>query len=168
MATLAAILDRFTFTRGAAQAPAKVAMADDFMVRPFANESLYCFVKKIDNSGVVREADPRVGRACWKVIGTGVVTTLVLLCTMLPSVLGLLSGYQLQNLKDERRRLEVSIAKAELEESRLLSPEQLDKVARAHNYAAPEPGRMVYLDNRDTTGNRLAQNTSQPAAVTVR
>ena len=153
MATLAAIFDRFTLARGAADT------ADDFLVRPMANENLYYFVKKIDNSGVVREADPRAGRACWKVIGTGVVTTLALLCLMLPSVLGLLAGYQLQTLRDERRALETKIAQAELEESRLLSPEQLDKVAKAHNYAEPATGRMVYLD-RDTSGNRLARNNA--------
>ena len=160
MATLAAIFDRFTLARGAAQAPARVRdTAEDFIVRPIANESLYYFVKKIDNSGVVREADPRAGRACLKAIGAGVVTTLALLCVMLPSVLGLLSGYQLQSLRDERQKLETAIATAELEESRLLSPEQLDKVAKERNYAAPAPGRMVYLDNKD--GNRLARNTDR-------
>ena len=77
--------------------------ADDFLVRPLANEILYCFVKKIDNSGVVREDDPRAGQACWKVIGAGVASTLALLVLMLPSVLGLLSGYQCQTLRDERQ-----------------------------------------------------------------
>ena len=165
MATLAAIFDRFTLTRSAAHTPAQVDTADDFLVRPFANEQLYCFVKAIDNSGVVREADPRAGRACWKVIGTGMVTTLALLCLMLPSVLGLLSGYQLQSLRDERRDLETKIARSELEESRLLSPEQLDRIAKARDYAAPAPGHMVYLDNRDVNGNRLAKNAEQSAAV---
>jgi hypothetical protein len=165
MATLAAILDRLILPRVAAQAPARVhETADDFMVRPLANENLYCFVKKIDNSGVVREADPRAGRACWKVIATGVVSTLMLLCLMLPSVLGLLSGYQLQSLRDERQKLQTAISAAELEESRLLSPEQLDKVAKARDYAAPAAGRMVVLD----TGNRLAKNAGPSEAVAAR
>ncbi|HTP88106.1 MAG TPA: hypothetical protein VMJ34_14220 [Bryobacteraceae bacterium] len=165
MATLAAIFDRLTLARSAAQTPARVDTADDFLVRPFANEHLYCFVKAIDNSGVVREADPRAGRACWKVIGTGMITTVVLLCLMLPSVLGLLAGYQLQSLRDERRDLETRIARAELEESRLLSPEQLDKIAKERDYAAPTPGHMVYLDNRDVSPNRLAKNAVSPATV---
>jgi hypothetical protein len=165
MATLAAIFDRFTLARSAA--PAQVRdTANDFVVRPIANENLYYFVKKIDNSGVVREADPRAGRACWKVIGTGVASTLALLCMLLPSVLGLLSGYQLQALRDEQQKLETAISAAELEESRLLSPEQLEKVAKEHNYAAPAPGRMVFLDNRD--GNRLARNGNSSLTVAAR
>jgi hypothetical protein len=167
MATLAAIFDRFTLARSAAQTPAHVRdTADDFMVRPIANENLYYYVKKIDNSGVVREADPRAGRACWKAIATGVASTLALLVMLLPSVFGLLSGYQVQSLREERQKLETAISAAELEESRLLSPEQLDKVAKEHNYAAPAPGRMVYLDNRD--GNRLAQNGDRPSTVAAR
>ena len=167
MATLAAIFDRLTLARSAVEVPARVRdTADDFLVRPIANENLYHFVKKIDNSGVVREDDPRAGRACWKVIGTGVVSTLALLCLMLPSVLGLLSGYQLQTLRDERQKLETAIAAAELEESRLLSPEQLDKVAKQHDYAAPAPGRMVFLDNKD--GSRLARNGERSVTVAAR
>ena len=159
MATLATLLDRLTLPRGAAQAATQVRdTADDFLVRPLANESLYCFVKKIDNSGVVREDDPRAGRACWKVIGAGVASTLALLVLMLPSVLGLLSGYQLQTLRDERQKLQTAIAVEQLEESRLLSPGNLDKVAKERDYTAPAPGRMVFLDNRD--GSRLAQNAA--------
>lgn len=165
MATLAAILDRLTLPRAVAQAPVRVhETADDFLVRPLANENLYCFVKRIDNSGVVREADPRAGRACWKVIATGVVSTMALLCMMLPSVLGLLSGYQLQALRDERQKLETAISAAQLEESRMLSPEQLDKVAKERDYAAPAAGRMVLLD----TGNRLAKNTAPSVTVAAR
>ena len=162
MATLAAILDRLTLPRAVAQAPARVhEAADPFIVRPLANENLYCFVKKIDNSGVVREADPRAGRTCWKVIGTGVISTMVLLGLMLPSVLGLLSGYQVQALRDERQKLETAISAAELEESRLLSPEQLDRIARERNYTAPPAGRMIVLD----TSNRLAQNAAPATTV---
>jgi hypothetical protein len=167
MATLAAILDRITLPRGAVQIPVRVRdTPDDFLVRPFANENLFHFVKRIDNTGVVREGDPAAGRACWKVIGAGVVTTLALLCLMLPSVFGLLSGYQLQTLRAERQKLETAIAAAELEESRLLSPEQLDKVAKQHDYAAPAPGQMVSLDGKD--GSRLARNGDRSLTVAAR
>jgi len=167
MATLAAIFDRLTLARNAVQAPARARdIADDFLVRPLANENLYHFTKKIDNSGVVREHDPRAGRACWKVIGTGVASAMVVLGLMLPSVIGFLSGYQLQTLRDEKQKLETAISATELEESRMLSPAQLDKVAKARDYAAPAPGRMVYLDNRD--GNRFARNGVRPTTVAAR
>jgi len=162
MATLAGFFDRFPFARSAVQAPAMSRDTTGFLIRPIANEDIYHFVKRIDNTHVVRDADPRAGRACWKVIGTGVASTVALMVLLLPSVFSLLAGYQIQTLRSERQQLQIAIATAELEESRLLSPAALDKVARERNYVAPAPDRMVYLDgNRD--GSRLARNLGQAA-----
>jgi hypothetical protein len=165
MATLATLFDKFTLARSAAPVPVR-DIEDDFRVRPFANEGLYYFVKAIDNSGVVRQDDPRARQACWKAIGAGVVTAMVLLCLTLPNVLGVLWGYQLQALRDERQTLETKIAAAKLDETRMLGPAQLDKVAQEHEFAAPAAGRMVYLDNRD--GSHLAKNVDGSATVAAR
>jgi len=164
MATLAAIFDRFPFARTAVQAPAVSRDTTGYLIRPIANEDIYHFVKRIDNSRVVRDADPRAGRACWKVIGTGLAGTVVLMILMLPSVFSLLAGYQLQALRSERQKLQTAIATQELQESRLLSPEALYKVATEKNYVAPTADKMVYLEgNRD--GSRLAQNLRQNAEL---
>ena len=160
MATLATFFDRFSLARTAVQAPPVSRDTTGFLIRPIANEDIYHFVKRIDNTRVVRDADPRAGRACWKVIGAGVASTVVLMVLLLPSVFSLLAGYQMQALRTERQKLQTAIATAELEESRLLSPEALDKVARERNYVAPAPDKMVYLDgNKD--GSRLARNLGQ-------
>ena len=39
-------------------------------LRSFANEDIYFFVKRIDNTRVVREADPEARKACWQLIGS--------------------------------------------------------------------------------------------------
>ena len=164
MATLAAIFDKFTLAWGAAPMPARTReTADDSLIRAIPNETIYHFVKRIDNSMVEREPDPGVGRTCWKVIGTGVAGTIVLVCLLLPSVYGLLAGYQLQTLRQEKRQLEISQAALTLEETRLLSPEELDKVARKEQFTNPAPGRLVYLESGD--GSRLARNNAAPAAA---
>ena len=164
MATLAAFFDRFPFARTAVQTPPVSRDTTGFLIRPIANEDIYHFIKRIDNTRVVRDADPRAGRACWKVIGAGVASTVVLMVLLLPSVFSLLAGYQIQTLRSERQQLQVAIATAELQESRLLSPEALDKVARERNYLAPAPDKMVYLDgNKD--GSRLARNLGRTAEL---
>ena len=85
---------------------------------------------------------------------------------MLPSVLGLLSGYQLQNPARRAAEAADGYFSGGTTESRLLSPENLDKIAKARDYSAPAAGRMVYLDNRD--GNRLARNGEPSATVAAR
>jgi len=167
MATLAGFFDRFPFARTAVQALAVSRDTTGLLIRPIATEDIYHFVKRIDNTHVVRDTDPRAGRACWKVIGAGVASTVLLMVLMLPSVFSLLAGYQIQTLRNERQKLQAAIATAELQETRLLSPEALDKVAKERNYVAPAPDKMVYLDgNKD--GSRLARNLSQAAELPQR
>ena len=158
MATLATIFDKLTLARTADRTPARASeTADDFVIRAVANEDVYFFIKQIDNSMVVREADPASGRACWNVIGAGVAATLVLMCIMAPSVYGLLAGYQLEALRHEKQQLETQRAALELQETRLLSPARLDELARSQQFVDPTPDRIVYLEGRD--GSRLAKNT---------
>ena len=59
MATLANIFNRFTVA-GAAEADNSRAAAasEDYRLRALPNEDVYFFVKRIDNSRVIRQADP--------------------------------------------------------------------------------------------------------------
>ncbi len=164
MATLATIFDKLTLARSADPSPVRVReTADDFLIRAIANEDVYIFVKKIDNSMVVREADPAARRTCWKVIGAGVISTVALMCILAPSLYGLLAGYRLEALRHERQQLETSRAALELQETRLLSPERLDELARRQQFVDPSPDRIVYLEGKD--GSRLAKNTAPQATA---
>ena len=59
MATLATVLDKL-FENGMNSAiPAAHAPEASAPVRPFANEDIFFHVKRIDNSRVVRAADPQ-------------------------------------------------------------------------------------------------------------
>src|SRR5215475_5363259 len=82
-----------------------VAKDTSCRVRAFANEDILFYLKHIDNSRVVREADPAAPRRCWKVIGTVVGAAVLLIGVLMPSAYGLLAGYQIQSLKRESERL---------------------------------------------------------------
>jgi hypothetical protein len=163
MATLATVYSRF-FTGGASRSTAStpagsLRMSAAAPVRAFPNEDIYFFVKRIDNSRVVRQADPQAGGVCWKMIGSVGAAALLLIGVLLPSAYGLLAGYQIQSLKEESKRLAAQQASLELQEAKLVSPERMEQLARIQQFIDPEPQRVVYLDSKD--GSSLALNKKQ-------
>src|SRR5277367_1652189 len=97
MATLATIFDRFFTAREAGQAVPRTHEDDEpNRLRYFPNEDVYFFVKKIDNTRVVRESDPAARTTCWRVIGSCVSAAVLLIAVFLPSLYGLIAGYQLE------------------------------------------------------------------------
>jgi hypothetical protein len=148
MATLATILDRFTTprdTEGAAR-PRMLESEDRFLVPSFPNEDVYLYVKHIDNSRVLREADPAARQVCWKLIGSSLAFAVVVIALLLPSLNRLMAGYKLEALRQERQRLELDRASLELAETKLLSPARLEELARIQRFVDPAPEAVVYLD----------------------
>lgn len=130
--------------------------ADVFSRVPaFANEDIYFFVKRIDNAGVVRTADPKARGICWKLIGSSVTAAILLVAVLLPGAYGLLAGYQIQSLRQEGQRLGAEESSLELEEAQLLSPARMEELARLQQFIDPPSQKVVYLDSR---GGSLAMN----------
>jgi len=127
-------------------------------VRNFANDDIYFHVKRMDNSRVVRQADPKTGGVCWRMIGSAAAAALLLIGVLLPSAYGLLAGYQIQALKEESKRLATEQASLELEEAKLLSPERMEQLAREQQFVDPDPQKVIYLDA--THGAAVAMNQS--------
>ncbi len=116
-------------------------------VRAFPNEDIYFFVKQIDNSGMRREADPRAGGTCWRLIGSVVAAVVLLVCVLLPSAYSLLAGYEMQALRKEGQRLATEQASLELEEAQLVSPARMEELAREQQFIDPPSQKVVYLEN---------------------
>jgi hypothetical protein len=159
MATLATVLDKL-FENGMndGAAPAHIAGASA-PVRPFANEDIFFHVKRIDNSRVVRAADPQAREACWKLIGSVVAAAVLLIAVLLPGAYGLLAGYQIQTLRQEAGRLVNERASLELQEAKLLSPDRMEELARMQQFTDPAPQKVVYLDGQADA--QVAQNAGQ-------
>jgi cell division protein FtsL len=124
------------------------AERDPYLLRNLPHDDVIFWGKKIDNSHLVRQTDPRGGRPCWNVIATAGVILALLLGVLAPSVANRVAGYQLealrveaQNLADERRTLE-------LQEAQLLSPARLQQLAQKQNLATPTPNQVSRLETK--------------------
>ena len=151
MATLANIFDRFNTPdpRHAESRRLRVLEPEDpFEVPLFPNEDVYFHVKYIANAAVPRETDPVSRKKCWKMIGYAFLAATLAISLLLPNLYRLMAGYQMEALRQERQRLELGRAALELKESRLLSPEHLEDLARTQRFIDPAPDSVVYLDNK--------------------
>lgn len=161
MATLATVYSKL-FTAGAERSAAATRKAApgreaSIPVRVFPNEDIYFFVKRIDNSRLVRQADPRARGDCWKMIGSAGIAAMLLIGVLLPSAYGLLAGYQIQSLKEEAKHLAAEQASLELQEAKLLSPARMEELARIQQFVDPEAQKVVYLDSKN--GSAVAMNS---------
>jgi cell division protein FtsL len=160
MASLAAVYNRFLGAKATVETAASDVDPDNrrFVVRALPNEQIYLFRKDIDNSRVVREADPQARGAAWRLIVSGGITVALLIGVLLPGAYSKIAGYRIQALKAEQHRLVAERSALELEEARLLSPERLAELARAQQFVDPAPQKVVYLDAH---GGSLALNVKQ-------
>jgi hypothetical protein len=159
MASLATVYSRVTGSAARSEGFARITSPKIKCapVRAFPNEDIYFFVKRIDNSRVVRQADPQAGGVCWKMIGSVGAAALLLIAVLLPSAYGLLAGYQIQSLREESKRLASEQASLELQEAKLVSPERMEQLARMQQFIDPEPQKVVYLDSKDGSSYALNQ-----------
>jgi hypothetical protein len=117
-------------------------------LRAFANEDILFYVKRIDNSGVVRQADPNSRARCLRMAGSVFGAAVLLIFVLLPSAYGLLAGYRIQSLREDAARLGAARASLELQETQLLSPARMEELARQQQFVDPAPQNVVYLDEK--------------------
>lgn len=150
MATLANILDGLVAQEAEAASSGRAqAGADEFRLRELPNERIHLFVKRIDNSRVVREADPAGRTICWKFIGGATLTVLLLVAVLLPSAYGTLAGFQLESLRRQQAQMEADLRLLEVEEARALSPARMEELARMQEFIDPAPGALVHLGAKE-------------------
>jgi hypothetical protein len=121
---------------------------DPFRLRTLPHEHLFLYHKRIDNSRLVREADPKSRGACWSAIGAASVLAVLLTSAFAPSVATTIAGYKLEALRVEERRLLEEHRGLELQEAELLSPARLDQLARQNNLVAPSSGQVFHLEGK--------------------
>jgi hypothetical protein len=119
---------------------------DPFQLRALPQEDVFFHCKKIDNSRLVRAADPQARGACWSAIGAAGVLLAVLTSVLVPSVASTLAGYKLEALRVEERQLLDEKRTLEVVEAGLLSPQRLETLAQGQNLIAPIPGQVVRLN----------------------
>jgi cell division protein FtsL len=155
MATLPAFFKRTEAPEAPQHAPETTrvprarAERDPYALRALPHEDILLWCKKIDNSRLVREADPQSRGACWSVIGAACVVLLIVTSASVPYVGYTLAGYKLETLRSEERRLLEERRNLDLQEAALTSPARLDEIARQKHMVPPASGQVVRLDRKD-------------------
>jgi cell division protein FtsL len=146
MATLATTIQR-KFEGGSSE-PLRTGAerANPYQLRSLPNEDIFFHVKRIDNSRLVREADPRARAECWSTIGAVCAVAAVLITSLVPSVAGITAGYQIQALKQERQRLVDERRGLDVQEAALSGQQRLEQLARDNNMVNPKPEQIVHLN----------------------
>src|SRR2546421_1303071 len=156
MASLASFVNRFVGISELAEVrPAVWTRADSCRLRPIANEDVFLFVKRIDNSAVVRAIDPLARRARSRSVATGFIAAMLVIAGLVPAAYNTMAGFTVQNLEQERNKLKQERAALELDEAKLLSPARLEQLAKSLQMAEPVPQQVQYLDGK---ANNDAQN----------
>jgi hypothetical protein len=124
------------------------ATRDSFQLRTLPHEDVYLYCKKIDNSRLVREADPESRGKCWSAIGVACLALALLTGVLVPGAASTLAGYRMEMLRDEAHRLSNEKRALELKQAELLSPQRLEKLAEKQNLVTPLSSQVVHLDSR--------------------
>jgi cell division protein FtsL len=157
MATLATFVNRFVGVRDLTitdAPPAVWTRTESPRLRPIANEDVYLFVKRIDNSTVVRAADPVARRARSRTVATGFIAALLVIAGLVPAAYNTMAGFTVQDLQAEQAKLKQQEAQLDLAEAKLLNYDRLEKLANSLKMVAPSPTQVHILEGKNKTEAR--------------
>jgi hypothetical protein len=142
------------------------AQSDPFMLRALPNDDIYFYAKRVDNSRVVRQADPAARSECWSAVGAAALLLMLGASIIAPQAGSVIAGYKLESLKHERQSLLDQKRDLDVKEAALLSPGRLNALALARKLASPTGDQVIHLDNMPSEGS--VATLTKPAAVSAR
>jgi cell division protein FtsL len=147
MATLATFVHRFVGAKELAEvSPAVWARTESPRLRPIANEDVYLFVKRIDNTAVVRAADPAARTARSRSMWTGFIAAMLVIAGLVPTAYNTTAGFALEHLRSEQTQLRQEKAKLDASEAKLVSMDRLQQLAKTLKMSEPEPQQVQTLE----------------------
>jgi hypothetical protein len=166
MATLATFFKRSdAMTARAGRVASVRAESDPFRLRALPNDDVYLYCKRIDNSRIVRQADPGAGTQCWTAVGAAAIVFMIGASIIAPLVGSVLEGYKIESLKQERQALVDQNRALDVREAALLSPQRLNELAKTRNLTSPAASQVVHLDNPSMDGTFAKNGTPQAAGL---
>src|SRR5499433_2013792 len=126
----------------------------------------FYFPKTIDNSRVVKIADPQRRRELRLFSASVAALFLLMMFYAWQHFRAIEYGYRLEAQKAERDRLVELNRALKLEEASLRDPSRIDALARNMGLAAPQPGQVVRLDaDVDGEGGQVLAQVSSVAVI---
>jgi hypothetical protein len=120
---------------------------DSYRLRPIANEDVYFFVKRIDNTAVVRAADPVARRNSLGAVAAGFTMALLVIAGLFPAAYNTTEGYHIQRLRQEQNHLKQERASLDYQQAKLLSQESLSHMATKLKMVDPAPQQIQILES---------------------
>ena len=158
MATLATFVNRFVGVRELAEVSTAIwTRAEAPRLRPIPNEDVYLFVKRIDNTSVVRAADPAAGVARNRSMLTGFIAAMLVIAGLVPTAYNTTAGFTLQHLRSEQAQLRQQMTKLQSSEAELVSMDRLQQLAKNLKMSEPTPQQVQTLDGKSAKAE--ARNT---------
>jgi cell division protein FtsL len=146
MSTLATFVNRFVGVKELAEVPSAVWNRTDApRLRPLANEDVYLFVKRIDNSSVIRANDPAAQAARGKSMATGFAAAVLIIAGLIPTAYNVTAGFALQQLRQEQTQLQRQRAILQTDEARLVNPARMRELAKTLRMHEPQPQQVQTL-----------------------
>jgi Cell division protein FtsL len=167
MASLATYVKGFVGIAELADVPAAVwTQAESPRLRPIPNEDVYLFVKRIDNSMVVRAADPAARRTRSRTVATGFIAALLIISGLVPAAYNTMAGFTINDLRQEQERLKQQEAQLDMSEAKLLNYARLEQLAKSLKMVEPVPQQVQILEGKSKTEalNTLPLRGSEVAA----
>lgn len=166
MATLATWVNRFAGVRElAGVAPAVWTRTESPRLRPIANEDVYLFVKRIDNTAVARAADPAARTARSRSMATGFVAALFVIAGLVPIAYNTTAGFTLEHLRGEQGQLRQQMSKLQASEAQLVSLERLSQLAKTLKMSEPAPQQVETLQGAEPKAEARNGIPVMPAVV---
>ena len=105
------------------------------------------YLKRIDNSRLIRGSDPVRTRECRALLGGALLLLLLLLVHAWQHFEYIRYGYKLEELKAQREQAAEWNRQLRLEQASLKDPMRIDAIARVHlGLGAPAPGQVIRLE----------------------
>ncbi|HSM86717.1 MAG TPA: hypothetical protein VLT16_11220 [Candidatus Limnocylindrales bacterium] len=124
----------------------------------------FYFQKAIDNSRVVKIADPRRRREIRMFSASVAALFLLVMFYAWQHFSAIEYGYKIEAQKSQRDRLVEVNRTLKLEEASLRDPGRIDALARQMGLDAPQPGQLVRLDS-DVSGGPVMASMSTVAVI---
>ena len=140
----------------------EIARPSQCQVRAFPNEDILFWSKpEIDNGRVVRQNDPKAVTDCWKSFSAAAAVVVLAVGLLLPKAYGLITGMQIERLRERAEELNNRDREVTLELGKLTSPERIEKMARDLGFRPPSVERMARLSAPASTGAASANASNR-------
>lgn len=157
--TLAAIWKR---SNTMAAVGSGIRESDPYALRGLPGDNVFFYSKKIDNSRLIRQANPRASEECWSDVGAGALLLMLGVSVIVPHVALVRTGYKLEAAKLERQTLLDQRRELDVREAGLLSPSRLNEIAKEHNLTSPMSSQVFHLDGPNQSNLASIQTPTVP------